>query len=218
MVRNIIFDLDGTLIDSVKDIINCLKKSFSENNIKYMIQDERVLIGPSLSDMIDMVSPNLSNCQKEKLINKFKKFYDNSDYENTSLIRGVRELLDELKEMKINIYISTSKRLVPTKRILKKLNMESYLKGAFTIDFNNGKLMGKTEVTKYIINKFKFKRNQTICVGDTESDIIAASKNGLRSVIFLNGYGNREDIFKSKPTYTINKMLDLITVVNKING
>lgn len=217
MIRNIIFDLDGTLIDSAKDIINCLKKSFEENNIKYNIQNERILIGPSLNDMIDIVSPNLSNHQKEKLVNKFKEIYDNSDYKNTNLMIGVRELLDELKEMKIKIYIATNKRLVPTKRILKKLSIENYFERVFTIDFNNGKLMGKTEVIKYIINKLKLKKDQTIYVGDTESDIIAASKNGLKPIIFLNGYGKKEDIFKSKPTHTINEILDLTAIVNTIN-
>lgn len=217
MIRNIIFDLDGTLVDSAKDIINCLKKSFEENNIKYKIQNERTLIGPSLNDMIDMASPNLSNHQKEKLINKFKEIYDNSDYKNTNLMRGVRKLLDELKEMKIKIYISTGKRLVPTKRILKKLNMENYFDRVFTVDFNNGKLMGKTEVIKYIMSKLKLKKDQTIYVGDTESDIVAASKNGLKPIMFLNGYGNKKDIFNLKPTHTISKMLDLTAIVNIIN-
>ena len=70
----------------------------------------------------------------------------------------------------------------------------------------------------YIINKLKLKKDQTIYIGDTESDIIAASKNGLKPIIFLNGYGNKEDISKSKVTNTINKMLDLTLIVNRING
>jgi phosphoglycolate phosphatase len=164
--------------------------------------------------MINIVSPQLSGQEKEKLVNDFKNRYDNSDYENTNLMNGVMELLVDLKEMKVNIYLCTNKRLVPTRRLLKKLGIEKFFDRVFTIDFNNGKLMSKSEVLRYMMCELKLEKEETIYVGDTASDIIAASENELTPIIFLDGYGKKEEIFKLKPRYTIRKMSDLTTMIN----
>ena len=161
-----------------------------------------------------MLSPKLSSQKKLKFSNKFKEIYDACGYKDTNLMSGVKLLLKRLEGMKIQMYISTNKRLLPTKRILKKLVIEKFFKQVFTVDFNNGKLMTKAEVLNLMMHKLKLKREETLYVGDTALDIIATSKNGLKSAIFLNGYGNRKEIFRLEPEYTIRKMPDLAIIIN----
>jgi phosphoglycolate phosphatase len=67
-----------------------------------------------------------------------------------------------------------------------------------------------------LLLQWKLNRNNSFMVGDSESDVEAAQKNGIKSIAVLYGYGNTELIIKSKPDYLIEKIADLLNLINTI--
>ncbi len=214
-IENIIFDLDGTLIDSMEDIVICLKKAFNIygiNNININKSD----IGPPLIEMIKNIASELDEEQIKEIVKNFRIYYDNHDYSKTILHNGVRKLLITLKKLNIKLFLATNKPVLPTNKIMKKLNID-YFSDIITHDIIEGKKLSKTEMILHLIKKWNMNRDKTIMVGDSENDIIAAHENSIISIAVLNGYGHIDTIDKHKPSYKVDNIKHILTIINQIN-
>lgn len=215
--QNIIFDLDGTLVDSAPDIIKCLKQSFANilqiNDIKI----DRNIIGPPVPDMIKIIKKDLSNDQVEVLTKAFRVCYDNCAFFGTHLYRGVAKLLQELKDQECAIFIVTNKPALPTKKILKKIRIDFFDK-VITADIIKGKKLTKSEMVKFLIGSSDLDAGKSLMIGDTPGDIVAAKENGLVSIAVLEGYGSSAEICSAKPKFIVKNIEELSTIINQLQG
>jgi phosphoglycolate phosphatase-like HAD superfamily hydrolase len=105
MIKNIIFDLDGTLINFHKDIINAFNRVFKKNYIKAKVNLNFFKINANLGSKYFI--KNVAEQQKhdsKKIQNDFLKYYNSNFYKNTSLKREALEFLDYSKSINyINI-------------------------------------------------------------------------------------------------------------------
>lgn len=216
-IKNIIFDLDGTLINSAEDVVYCLKRAYSSIPEFSNVKISESIIGPPLNEIIRKITPDITEEQTHIIVREFRNCYDNSFFSKTRLYEGVHKLIQNLKHLEIKIFITTNKPLFVTRKILKNLMIDAF-DDVVTLDVVAGKKMDKTEMVSHLINKWGIEKDATIMVGDDASDIIAAHNNGLRSVAIVGGYGDVNKIHKAKPLYVINSINDLDTLLNaKIN-
>ena len=87
-VSSVVFDLDGTLVDSAGDIIECLQLAFASAGISLVIPLTRRHIGPPLAEIIRTVCPVISHDSVAVVIMKFRTLYDNGSMQNTVLKNG----------------------------------------------------------------------------------------------------------------------------------
>ncbi len=212
MLDNFIFDLDGTLIYSFDDIILCLEKTYDDFGFEFKINNKVNLIGPSLREMVKLISNNLNKNQIDLIIERFKKYYDNCDYTKTTLIPGVLEVLEKLKAQEKSIFLATNKRLTPTKNILTKFKILNYFQEILTPDVQDTQLT-KKDMLQYLINKYELNKIKTVIIGDTELDLIAAYQTGIKSIAFLQGYGQENVVRKHNPTYYANNFNDILSFI-----
>ncbi|MBU1545130.1 MAG: HAD family hydrolase [Proteobacteria bacterium] len=206
-IKNIIFDLDGTLINSAGDVVYCLKEVYGLIPEFSNVEISESFIGPPLNELIKKITPSLNEEQTSIVIREFRNCYDNSSFLKTRLYEGVCELIHDLKQHNIKIFITTNKPFFATKKILKNLMIDDF-DDVVSLDVVTGEKMNKTEMVSYLINKWGIEKDTTLMVGDDASDIIAAHNNGLRSVAILDGYGDANMIYKAKPLYAINSIND----------
>jgi len=218
MVKNIIFDFDGTLVDSAEDIIDCLKSAYSFAGIKYHIEIDRKVIGPPLKKILCSISPSINSEEEELLVNYFRNCYDNCGYTRTTLYDGISDLLTQLKNKNKRLFIVTNKPDNPTRGIINNLGIcffdEVICIDNFTENSNN---RSKGAMISYLINKNGLNRNSTVMVGDSVEDICAAQDNSLISIAVLNGYGQENAIKENKPDYILDKTKDLLELVSLID-
>jgi len=214
-IENIIFDLDGTLINSAGDVVNCLKKAYSSLSEFSNVDISESFIGPPLNKLIKNITPEITEEQTHLIVNEFRNCYDNSSFSKTRLNDGVYELVQNLKNLNIKIFIATNKPIFVTKKILKSLKIDDF-DDVVTLDAVAGKKMDKTEMISYIINKWNLEKDKTLMVGDDASDIVAAHNNGIIAVAVLGGYGDPKTIIETKPLYVLNSINDFNNLLNKI--
>ncbi len=124
MIKNVIFDLDGTLVDSAPDIIETLSQAYRQVCPTIRISISRSIIGPPLSEMIKILTPDLDDQTQQKIIAIFRMIYDSSEYPKTKPYPGIISLLKLLGKNKCRIFLVTNKPSQPTKQILEKLKLK----------------------------------------------------------------------------------------------
>lgn len=208
MIKNIFFDLDGTLFDSSIGIIKAVK--YALKNFDIEIEDKQFLeryIGPPLIDcFVEFNKLSIEDAQKAL---KFYRDYYNSvgKYEN-SPYNGIEQMLEELKNLGVNLFIATSKPEDVMSDIVNHFNFTKYFKCAYGASLDS-KRNKKTSVIKYALESAKVNPEQSIMVGDHKHDICGAKDNGLKSVAVTYGYGDKIELKNSRPNYIVNNVEQL---------
>ena len=177
--RNVIFDLDGTLLDSASAILQAFRLAFRECAVEIVTPLNASIIGPPLFDTIAM----LAGTNNEHVINNlaaiFQSVYDAGLCCESLPFPGVDHLLMNLLENGHELYLATNKRQVPTQKILSHLNWAPLFSGIYSLDSFTPRLSSKSELLGKISEDLCLDRKNTIYIGDREDDGIAALANGM---------------------------------------
>lgn len=199
----IIFDLDGTILNSSDEIMLCLGEAFERENLK--IDKSKLnhnIIGPALNKMVRLVLPELSEDYAQKVVDNYNKIYDSEKYACSELYGGMLELLVELKNSNKRLFMATNKFDFSTHRLIKKFKL-SFFEDVYTIDKYKGKILSKKDMIREIIEKYNLERAKTIMIGDALGDVLAAKENGIASIGALWGYGDNKQPIIDNATYAI---------------
>ena len=210
--QNFIFDLDGTLVDSLKDIEFCFKKAIFDVTGIYINKFENPISGPPLSEIINQVLPGYPDIIKINVKKRFREIYDYYDYPETHLIDGSSKLLLKIKSFGKGLFLATNKPLNPTMKILNILGINIFDDIA-TIDSNEAGNMSKSDMITYLISKWKLERTGTIMVGDYSTDIIAAKNNFIDSIALTNENFIYEEAKDIGSEFIFKKIRDLIIYI-----
>jgi phosphoglycolate phosphatase len=212
-IHTVIFDLDGTLIDSAPSILRSIQSAIDETGIKTIKPLSENLIGPPLKDIfINLVGE--SNKEKlPELIEVFKRNYDESGYKETRVYEAITEMLDELLKNRLNLYIATNKRLVPTLKIIEHLRWTNKFKNVYALDYFEPVLQNKVEMLRRLHKDLPQASNGAIYIGDLLEDAVAAERSGLPFFMADWGYSENNSIPKDltrilHPSMLTNKILN----------
>ena len=216
---NILFDLDGTIIDSSLGIMNGIlygiKKINETCNLDIDIPDSETLrkfIGPRLD-----ASFSLYCYDNKKLSLEFIKFYredynGNNGLFNCSLYDGIYDLLKNLSENNYKVFLATAKPKESALRIIEHFGMEKFFTG-FYAPVLGGKIKNKLDVLKEALEKENFEKDKTVMIGDRIDDIDAAKNVGIDSIAVRYGFGN-DDEFKNA-VYIANNTKEIFNILKK---
>lgn len=216
MLNNFIFDLDGTIINSSKEVMICFEKAFAQAN--YPIDKSRLthnIIGPPLPEIVKLIAPEIDKNNLDKVVKNFHQIYDYEENDISEIYTGMYELLRSLKQSGKKVFMATYKPDFPTQRIVKqfKLNMFDEV---YTID-KFGENISKTQMINMIIDKYNLKKEETVMVGDAPSDVICAKEAGVLAIGALWGYGENKKPLIENSDITIKNVEELSNYFNKHN-
>lgn len=199
--KYILFDLDGTIIDSEPGIINALKYSFNSFGIEVKDTNQlRSFIGPPLKDSFMNVM-NFTEEKAEAAISKYREYYSENGIFECTLYDGVSELIAKLHKNGYKILLATCKPEVYAKRILEHFNLNQYFSFVSGCQLD-GTRSKKSEVILNALSQMKIDDlSKTVIIGDRVYDIIGAKKTGINSVGVLYGYGNYKELKEAGADY-----------------
>jgi phosphoglycolate phosphatase len=187
-INTIIFDLDGTLVDSAPGVISCLSSVFSKNNITPKRELNTGSIGPPLADIIRSSSDIEDDTQLEKIVNDFKRCYDSEGYKNTNVFPGVHEMLLDLSNNNFTLYIATNKRDKPTKLMIDYFSWGDFFSEIYSVDMNDSLFSSKSDMVLQVLHNNKLKPENVVYVGDTVDDKKSARNAGVGFIYAYWGY------------------------------
>ncbi len=207
----LIFDLDGTIVDSQKDItsaVNLVREEFGFEPLT--IEKVRSFLGSGVKALVDKVVPEKSEEIHRAAFERFKVHYSQCLTDTTVPYRGIEELLKALPSKKKAVL--SNKTEIFSCEILKRLNLSKYFVEIWGGDTAGVKkpdpkpILDLIDVTESDIKK-------TVMIGDSENDIRAAQAAGVASVAVLYGYTGFEQLKSFNPDYIVKTPQDIIEIV-----
>ena len=193
----ILFDLDGTLVDTAPDLMlahNHVMKKFGYPTKS--TEDIRNLVGKGAGAMIGRsiwgqakkeFSKVLDQKIKDEMVKEFVSFYGKNIINESTLINGVKEFLKWCKDQNISMAVCTNKQEHLAIDLLKKIKIYDYFEyvaGSNTFDYCKPDPRHLTNVIEILDGD----KNKTIMIGDSETDANAAKAAEIPVILLEDGY------------------------------
>lgn len=216
IIKMIIFDLDGTLVDTIEGIGFSMNKVLENHGFPiHSIEAYRAFVGNGLRNLTKTTLPKdnrneetINKCYKE-MLEVYSQFYSMG----ISLYPGIESLLDKLTEEGYTFAINTNKNQRITEYIVEKLLSKwRFIK----IIGDEGGYPRKPDPTAAlaIASQGGVEPNECMYVGDSEVDYKTAIEAGMESVLVLWGFRSREELIRLNPRTMIAKPNEIFNILN----
>jgi len=205
----LIFDLDGTLIDSKKDLANAGNAARGHMGMP-PLEDERVCsyVGNGAPVLIRrLLGPEASEAQVQEALEFFIEYYGEHKLEYTVLYPGVREALDRLREARVEMAVLTNKPVRISRAIVEGLGVGAHFRqvyGGNSFDFKKPHPIG----VETLMKECGAAPDRTMMVGDSSVDIQTARNALVKSCGVTYGF-QPETLQTVPPDLLVDRMEDL---------
>ncbi len=217
----IIFDFDGTLINSIQDLVSAINKMLAQFNLLPLTLEQatpfigngaKMLVKRSLElSMQDKEVSKAKEVPKELLEQAFEIYlsaYQEVFCEKTYAYPGVVETLSYLNEKGYKMVICTNKPFRFIEPILEKLSIKQFFKYWIGEDSISEKKPNAAPLL-HLAKEMSTKIEKCIMVGDSKNDILTAQNAGMDSIGVSYGYNYNENIADYKPTIVVDSFSTL---------
>mgnify|MGYP001377013102 FL=1 len=197
----ILFDLDGTLVDTAPDLMhahNHVMKKFgyptkSTEEIRNLVgKGAGAMIGRSIWGQAKKEFSKVNDEKiKKEMVREFVDFYGKNIIKESTLIDGVKEFLKWCKEQNISMAVCTNKQEHLSNDLLKKIgiyNYFEYVAGSDTFDYCKPDPRHLTSIVEILDGDLK----KTIMIGDSETDANAAKSAEIPIILLEDGYTEKK--------------------------
>ena len=209
--KAIIFDFDGTLVDSEKAIYECFQSitmRLAPERINYA---KNILIGPPLRDTASEILGPENQDLLDEFVQSFITMHDEQVIRHTQPYPDVIKVLKKLHSKNIPMAVATNKRLAPTKKLIGHFGWNDYFSFIECSD-SQPEMRNKDAMIQDIINH-NASFQGSYFIGDTVNDGLSANLNQLPFIKACYGYGRDQDWSKTDIIKSINTFSDIESII-----
>jgi HAD superfamily hydrolase (TIGR01662 family) len=209
-IKGVIFDLDGTLIDSYQAIYLSFQYAYEQMGLPPIAYEEtQRVVGLGLTITFnELIGPE----RTPEALRLFRKRYDEVFADHTRFLPDARELTSELHRRGIRQAIATNKLGRFSRTIIKHFGMENLfvaILGDEDVSLNKP----DPEMLLAAMGKMALAREEVVMVGDSLVDIQSAKNTGIRIFAVPSGVTKREVLEQARPTAVLDRLGDLLKYV-----
>ncbi len=208
----LIFDLDGTLLNSIDDIAICMNEVLKSLNLKtYEIEEYKYFVGYGVDVLVDNVLKN--NLEfKNEVAKKFKALYDDNLHKNTKPYDGIFELLDELKKLNFNLAVLSNKPDNMTKAYVKEIFKDYPFVEIHGQKENFPKKPDPTQALNIALS-LNVDSKDVYFIGDTKVDMQTAKSANMKAIGVLWGFRDEKELKEFGADFIVKHPLEILEIV-----
>ncbi|MGQ7947647.1 HAD family hydrolase [Flavobacterium sp. WC2509] len=209
--KAIIFDLDGTLINSLEDIADAMNKVLTDKNYPtHSYESYNYFIGNGLRKLVSRALPesNKNESEIDRCYEAMMTIYGENCIKKTKPYDGIQALLDELGSLNIPISVLSNKSDVLTKRITQAIFPDSFepVIGLTSEEFKKPNPFTAIQISKQL----NCTPSEIIFVGDSGIDMQTATQAGMHAVGVSWGYRTKDELLSEGAKLLLNQPSDLM--------
>ena len=205
-----IFDLDGTLVNSGRDIVASVNYTLKSLDMQTKSQEEILsFVGDGVNKMIERALGNDSQHLFDRAIDIFSDYYARHMLDTTCLCDSVIEVLDHFKNKKK--FIITNKRKYFTLKMTDALGISKYFEEIIGADSTAYK---KPDPRLFIplLERIHAEYSDAVVIGDGVNDVMLAKNTGVLSCALLNGLTKKDILLALDPDFACEGLRELMEI------
>ncbi len=215
MYKLIIFDWDGTLMDSEARIVSCLRLAIKNLNFEHRSDSSlKDIIGLGLTEAILKLYPEFNDKEITLFIDEYREQFLNKNTTLSTLFEGVTDMLYELKQKGLLLAVATGKSRQGLNRELTEFQMHDFFNSTRCAD----ETLSKPEplMLTEILSELDITVEQSLMIGDTSYDLEMANNIGMNSIAISHGVHNLERLLAYKPVTNVSCISELHHCLNDL--
>ncbi|WP_026394039.1 HAD family hydrolase [Acetobacterium malicum] len=211
---HLIFDLDGTLVDTSPDIVAAVQYLIKKYGLpeKTDASIQSCIGGGARNVLLKSLGEERESLIDAEILPLFVAYYTSNCAVHSRLYEGVREILEQYREAGKKLSVATFKIRSATMNIFERFALTPYFDVIITADdVKNPK--PAPDCIDAIINHYGAEKADFILIGDTRTDYLTATNAGIDVCGVTYGYNSPELMISLKPAYVIDRMAELPSVV-----
>lgn len=210
----VIFDLDGTLLNTITDICASLNEALDQNGYATFTEEDcKMLVGSGVKKLIERAIPDETDEEKkEKVLNEYRSYYSRDLMKKTRPFSNMPRILQELNDNDIKIGVVSNKPDNDTKRLI--LHYFPEVDFAFVSGSRND-MPHKPDpaIVNFALDSMGVQAKNAIFVGDSDVDVLTGQNANMPTIGASWGYRSQEELSKTGADYMAEKPYDLLKIL-----
>jgi phosphoglycolate phosphatase len=204
----LVFDWDGTLIDSIARIVTSLQFASEDVcGVKVSESAARHVIGLGLREAVEQLHPGLEEASIVAVSEAYKQHFIYENEIEAPLFEGVVEMLDELRTRGYTLAIATGKSRTGLDHSLQAHHLTGYFKATRCAGENRSK--PHPEMLLGILADVGASAGQALMIGDSEHDLLMAENAGVDAIAVTHGVHQADVLLKHQPLACFDRITEL---------
>ena len=205
---HVIFDWDGTLMDSTGRIVSAMQSTARILGIKVPSEQEvKSIIGLSMQAVLDSVFPDACEKTRAKILEEYRYQYIEGDETPTPLFNGSLDLLHWLREQEVIVSVATGKAREGLNRVMSEVGLLNFFDSTICADEANSK--PEPHMVEILIERSKKPKNEVIVIGDSVHDLKMAANAGVAAIGVSSGANDSQTLRSLEPIVVLERVCHL---------
>ena len=216
-IQNLLFDLDGTLVDSSRTI--GVSIDFALNSMEVEQPPDKpveAMIGRPLLDIFRNEF-GLTKQQAFTAIDLYRSHYDSLNQAGTIVYDRIREVLPALKKAGYRLFIATVKPTEIADKVLTDLDLRSCFDGVAGSSMDSTR-RDKSSIIAHALRTFGIDPLHSMMIGDRDQDINGARENGMDAIGVTYGFGSRNELAAAQAAHVIDHSEEILALLVNPNA
>ena len=214
MVKGVIFDLDGTLIDTIVGLANSVNAAMDYYGFpNHSIEKYRTFVGNGVGKLVERALPEDKKALKTDARKIFEEHYAKTMLDILPVYDGIWDLLEFLKKKNIKMAVNTNKMDVFAKPMIKKVFGDIFMETLGEVERFPRK--PAPDGAEYLIDKMGIDKSECIYIGDSQVDIQTAKNAQIKCVSVTWGFALREVLVANEPEIMVDTPYEIIDLIER---
>ena len=215
-IRNVLFDLDGTLTDPVEGITRSIRYALKQmGRPEPAVEDLLWCIGPPLLPSFEKLLGDGQNGTAAQALAHYRQRYKRIGKFENRIYDGIPEMLSTLTAEGLRLFLATSKPHLYARDIIRHYGFEPFFTTVHGSELN-GQRVDKGELIAFILQQEGLEADASLMVGDRKYDIVGARQNRIKTIGVLYGYGGRTELEAAAADYLADTPQNVLQIIQRL--